>query len=271
LTFPLDAFDLTDTEMETVDRARYLLVQECARRFGADLPIRQPGARRLPDAERYGLADEGKARTWAYSADGPPPDAVPWEVAIDSKSRAFLIVNGVDPQGRPAGVAGLAAGGCRSGADRVLGQGTAPDARNPTPDLDDRAWRSSLQDPAVQSAATAWKRCMARAGHSYDNPVEAPYYHWSEKRVAANPHPSEEQRRNGIPPTDAERRAALDDVRCKRESGFLRTWVAADAAWQRRLVAENLDRLVEHRRTLEHLVRNATELLASRSARGGPE
>ncbi|RBQ14647.1 hypothetical protein DP939_39245 [Spongiactinospora rosea] len=90
--------------------------------------------------------------------------------------------------------------------------------------------------------------------------------------MAAHPNPTKEQRKHGIPPTDAERQAALDDIGCKNESGFVRIWLAAELALQRRLVAENRVPLEEHRKRLDRMLRNATEALgpiaATSSARG---
>jgi hypothetical protein len=194
VTYPLDGFDLTEAEREITTRARYLLTQRCAHRFGAELPARQPGPLRASRADRYGLSAEVTARTWGYSLDAPPTGAIPWEMEINSKSRLFLIVNGRDPQGHSARIAGLPVGGCRAAATHALGQGTAPGAKNPMPELDDRAWRTSRGDPAVRAAADKWKRCMARDRLSYENPVEAPYIYWSRQRIAANPHPSTELR-----------------------------------------------------------------------------
>lgn len=241
VAYPLDAFDLTEHELAVVSRAKYVLAQRCVQQLGADLPPLQTGRMRPSREDRYGLASRHTAWDWAYSLDKPPDNVVPWELDIDPKSRVHALLNG-GPDG-----------GCLGSANRAL----AEPATTPLRRLDDQAWRASRDTPAVQQAAQAWHRCAARAGLDYDDPVEAPYYHWGEKRIAAHRTLTEEDRRNGLRPSPAERRAALVDVRCKVESGFLRAWAEADVAAQRELVGRHLDELTERRRALDQLVRAA--------------
>ncbi|MGW6498861.1 hypothetical protein [Nonomuraea angiospora] len=263
--YPLASFELTDAALETTLRARYLLTQQCADRFHVKLPARQSGRHRLPQNDRYGMYDVRTARTWAYSLDAPPLTAPLWQDQIDRKSRLFQIVSGVDEQGHPARIADLPQGGCLGAANRQLERGETASAtgkaRNPVPELESRAWKTSRKDPAVQSAAAEWKHCMTRRGHDYEDPVEAPYSYWTSQRMAAHPNPTKEQRKHGIPPTEAERRAALDDITCKNESGFVHSWLTADLAAQRQLIAENRSRLERHRQRLDNMLRNAAEVL----------
>ncbi|MEV4799398.1 hypothetical protein AB0K18_05225 [Nonomuraea sp. NPDC049421] len=256
VSYPLDAYDLTDAELETTIRARYLLTGRCAAKFGAVLPALPQGPRRVPYLDRYGLYDEATARKWGYRLGVPGVVAPPWEGMIDVGSPAYLVVNGTDGRGRPAGIDGLPAGGCRAAANRVLERGTPPDAGNPVPRLDRQGWEIAQRHPAVLKAADAWKSCMAKAGHRLENPVKAPYVHWSRARDG-NPHP-----------TAAERRAALDDIRCKNVSGFVRASVDAELAAQRTLAARHLDLLERHRRRLDRIVRNAADVVAAGQGQG---
>lgn len=241
VAYPLAAFDLTDAELETVLQARYLLARRCAGEQGAVLPERQHGRNRPSRQDQYGMYDEQTARTWAYSLDGPSSTVRAWEDEIDRDSPLFGI-----------------AIGCRDTADRALGWAKAAvDGKDPLPGLESKAWNSSKEDPAVRRAASGWQRCMAKRGHDHDDPALAPYSHWTSQRMAAHPNPTPEQRKNGIPPTDAERRAALDDIRCKNKSEFVRIWLDADISAQRQLVGENRDRLDGHRRGLDEVVRKA--------------
>lgn len=241
VTYPLAAFDLNDAELETVLHARYLLTQRCAGELGAVLPERQHGRNRPSRQDQYGMYDEQTARTWAYSLDGPSTTAPGWEEEINRDSPLFEI-----------------AAGCRDTADRTLGWAKAAVGEpDPLPGLESKAWNTSKADPAVRRAAKDWQRCMAKRGHDHDDPALAPYSHWTSKRMAAHPNPTPEERRHGIPPTDAERRAALDDIRCKNQSELVRIWLDADISAQRQLVAENRARLDGHRRGLDEVVRKA--------------
>ncbi|MET8762910.1 hypothetical protein [Lentzea sp. NPDC004782] len=241
VAYPLDAFGLTEPELAVVARARYLMTWRCVRQLGADLPPLPTGRMRAGRADRYGLASRHTAWEWGYSLDKPPERVVPWELLIDPASRlSQLLRDGPD-------------GGCLGATNRLLGE----PATSPLPRLDDEAWRASRDTPPVQQAAQAWRDCAARAGLHYDNPVEAPYQYWGEKRIAAHRTLSEAERRNGLRPTGPERRAALVDVRCKQQSGFLRAWADADVAAQRELVARHLGELTAHRHALDLLMRAA--------------
>ncbi|MFD9701411.1 hypothetical protein [Lentzea sp. NPDC059081] len=242
VTYPLASFDLNEAELETVLQARYMLTRRCTSAQGAVLPQRQHGRNRPSRQDQYGMYDEKTARGWAYSLDGPRATVAEWEEGIDRHSPLFGI-----------------AIACRDLADRTLGWAkTSASERDPLPALESKAWNSSKADPSVRRAAADWQRCMARRGHHLDDdPALAPYSYWTSQRMAAHPNLTPEQRKRGIPPTDAERRAALDDIRCKNQSGFVRTWVDADVSAQQRLVVDNRTRLDGHRRALDEVVRNA--------------
>src|SRR3712207_1255371 len=134
----------------------YTTLFRSVRQLGADLPPLQTGRMRASREDRYGLASRHAAWDWAYSLDKPPDTVVPWELEIAPRSHLHSVLHdGPD-------------GGCLGAANRAL----AAPSTNPLPRLDDEAWRASRETPAVKQAAQGWRRCTARAGLDYDDPVE---------------------------------------------------------------------------------------------------
>jgi hypothetical protein len=256
---PLESYQLDRDQSQLTQRARYLLTRRCVRRYKLDLPPMDTAPRREKRRDDYGLADARDARRWGYTLDWDRPSELPWEARIEPDSRLFVVVNGRTTSGRP--IPGLPTGGCQGEARRAL----AGPTKDPVPDLIRRAWSTSRESPEVVSATRRWHTCIEKAGYRYDNPVESPFGYWSERRMRANPRPTAAQRRHGIPPTAEEIEAAVADVACKQESGFLSAWVASNIEHQRRLVTEHQHDLTEHRRRLDATVARARRVLAGQS------
>ena len=262
LAYPLDRYDLTESELDSTIQARYLLTQRCVAKFHLALPALESGRELPPRDDRYGLSDEHTARTWAYSLDRPASTATTWEMKIPPKSRLFALVNGVTASGRRVDMVGMPAGGCRAQANRTLARGSGLRGQSPVPSLERQAWNASEHSPQTQAAIKEWNQCLAGQGYHYADPVEAPVSYWTGVRMKANPFPTPEQRRRGVLPSASEKRAAVADVICKRESGLIEQWAAADVAAQRKLIATHLGQLRQYREGLDRIVRNAQRVNA---------
>jgi hypothetical protein len=259
VSYPLDKYRLSAQEDRLVDEAIYALTQRCVRRFGLTLPPIGKAADKTR-RDRYGLADETEARTWAYSLDKPSKLAPAWFGPIATNSRLYTVVTGAPAVGRPpTGVRGLPAGGCGEEARRALAK-TPDDGL--VDDLDSQAWRTSRTDSRVEQTVTGWTSCMSAAGYQFTNPVEEPYSYWGEKRMSGRPALTPQEKKTGIRPTAAEIEAALTDVRCKRSSGFLQSWVTVAIGNQQQLVGANQVALAAHRRSLDTVVRAARAVVA---------
>lgn len=260
VSYPLDSYRFAPDEQDLLDRATYELTSRCVERFGLTLPARgRP--RDLRPYDRYGLVDEQHAKVFAYSLDIPTRRASAWFVAIDQRSRLFSAVTGHQGDSQQPPLKDLPQGGCSGEAQRALLATTVP-REDPVPDLDREAWNASMKDDKVVEATKRWHRCMRDAGHRYADPVGSPYGYWGEKRMARFAALSPEQKKAGIKPSGEEIEAALADVRCKRSSGLLASWIAADIAHQRVLVERDRGLLDDHRRYLDGQLARAEAVLA---------
>ncbi|GAA2810519.1 hypothetical protein [Kribbella solani] len=260
VAYPLDRYRLTAAEQRLMEQATYVLVRRCTLRFGLELP---PLGKAIDKTrrDRYGLSDPIEARTWAYSLDKPSVLAPAWLAPIAPGSRLHSIVTGTDADGRPAKEHGLPAGGCGGSARRALAQDRTSSGDDLVAGLDSEAWKSARADARVQQAESAWQRCMNAAGYRYQNAVEAPYAYWGERRLLGRKAVSPAEKKSGIKPSRAEFAAALVDVRCKRTSGFLQTWVALTIARQDQLVIDQGPALRAHREALSSSVRTAKHFI----------
>jgi hypothetical protein len=253
VVYPLDKFELDERELQVVRRASYLLTLRCIQTVGGTLPPLPPGRLHLPRGEdRYGLTDEGRARSWAYSLDAPPATAMPWEAQVRPDTYLFRQM-----YEKP---------GCRTKAAHTLGQRRTKE-KNPVDTLDELAWRRSRTDPDVRRAEARWLSCMRQRGYTeLTEPVDAPNFFWGARRTRnASSNPAE--KRNGVRPDRVEREAAVADVRCKQSSGFLRAWMVTDLAEQRHLIGQprTHEILAEHRRKLDVLVQRAETVIAAQT------
>jgi hypothetical protein len=264
LTYPLDAFRISTEEAMVTQRANYDLAQRCVARFGFTLPPRDTGPRETRRRDNYGLADENEARANGYSLDVVDRSReVQWEDRLDQDGQVFGIYQGTTKAGQPVGVPGLPAGGCAGEMFRAIEEGAPPlGDRELVAHLEKQAWNRALDDPRVKTAIESWRQCVGRAGYRYDNALQAPYAYWSARRTAGRTEVTPAQKVDGVPPTPDEVAAALTDVRCKKETGLLQTWVDVEFAHQRVLIEENSERLREYRSFVETCIRNAQRVLA---------
>jgi hypothetical protein len=162
-------------------------------------------------------------------------------------------------QGRP-----VPQGGCAADADRKViqvvvtpVQGTQKSLSAFVSDLDHEALVLSRQDSRVVPLMEAWRSCMKKSGWDYLD-VQAPFDYWSQPpRRGADPH---------IEPDDIsneEKTSARDDLACKHSTGLLGTWLAADMAYEQRLVDRDGEKLRELVSTQDKILVNANKVIAN--------
>jgi hypothetical protein len=264
LVYPLDSY--RDYGHQSVLRkATYGLMQQCVQRFGFELPPDGKGGGKGRPVDRYGLANEKDARERGYELKTTPDEDLGVEMKIKPGTELFVVFHGRAADGTPAAAnSGVPKGGCFAEAVAKLQAGSKrPEGPNLPSTLDREAWEKSRNDGRVVKATEAWRDCMRAVGYQYGNPVEEPFMQWQGKRMAANPNPTAEQKRNGIPVTKAEVDAALADVKCKRDSGLLQTWAEVDMAIQRQLIEKHSEQLRGYRELIENNVRNAQRITNS--------
>ncbi|MET7398942.1 hypothetical protein ABZS66_36230 [Dactylosporangium sp. NPDC005572] len=258
---PLDAYQLSEKEYVTVQRAAWRLIRDCVQRFGgeytvpeglvtADLPRFEHANER-----RYGLFDADSAAARGYNI---PPDLQPvgrdksagWNPSEAEK----LLVRGVDTSGgSPVAVElptdrdgkRLPVDGCTGEANRTLGggqQASVDTSLGNTLSLD--AGKRAEADSRVRDAMQQWGDCMARRGYSYSTIWEPNDRKWPE------------------PAGDEEIATATADVACKKETNLLGVWFAVESAYQQRIIDERIQELTAVQMILQTRAKNAAGVVS---------
>lgn len=279
---PLAAYDLPDEDGRTIERARWTLGRECMVRLGfgglrnLDLdpvpawPQRPSGTGVLTmavytsDDFRYGIQDPKEAERHGYH--GAQADYERRHPKRKWTLPQYLALTGEFVGDDPKSVHGhrIPEHGCLGEADRAI-YGTSPrDRRNPVLELETRSLQQGMRDPAWKKADKAWSGCMRTAGYHYATPQDA---------VTGSDRTDQElkarltgQRHDTTEPSDAERRAAVADARCKQRTGYVPAVHAVDVRIQNRLVTEHRTELDKQLRWERDAVRRAHDLLEDRSS-----
>lgn len=243
IDFPLDAY-AKNADLELVPLAIDILMQECFRRFGLDLPLPAQGRVNqwpLPTWDWYGLWDEEAARDHGYQS--PPLTSreaiekhIPqdWWPVIRGEVATF---NGEE----------VPEGGCQGEANRSLG--ADDDSGLVSVDqLQQEAVTRARQHSAVEALIDDWADCLAWDGWEFDDPLD-PVRGWQDLGM-------------GPPGSSKEIELALADIACKKETGLLQAWVAAEFAYQKILVEEHAEALIELSNWRDEIKRRANEVVA---------
>ncbi|HQZ34842.1 MAG TPA: hypothetical protein PK020_10470 [Ilumatobacteraceae bacterium] len=97
-------------------------------------------------------------------------------------------------------------------------------------------------DPAYLDMISKWSACMARAGLSFEKPVDAIGAEWPEPR-----------------PGEAERQTAVADARCRDDVGFIATIVAVEGEYQKEALDAQSTALEEARQRRDALQAEARQ------------
>jgi hypothetical protein len=251
LRLPLDAYlGEVDDWLRFADAHR-VLVGECLRRFGRDLPPDpHDGGTSVEfgNSRRYGITDPALAAEHGY-APGPEParEAPRRATAPDAVALDLLVGRGarsVDGQAVPRG-------GCQGEAERRLAGTTAPPVDPQLPQrLAVESWQRSAQDSRVRAAVVAWSGCMRERGLDYDDPLGPP----ADPRFRGGPSPEEIS-------------TAAADLECKSRSGLVPIWSTVETALQELAIEQHAGELARLRTWQLSRFRTAQEVLAEATAR----
>ncbi|NGO07511.1 hypothetical protein G5C60_07535 [Streptomyces sp. HC44] len=279
--WPLAAYDMSDDDGRTVGRARWTLAKECMDRLGFDSlknlavdpvpawPERPSGTGVLlatvyaSDDFRYGIQDPEQAARYGYQAA-----QAEYERRYPEKKWTLsehLALTGHFVGDDPKTVHGhrIPKRGCLGEADRTI-YGTNPqDRKDPVLDLESKSLRQGWRDPAWKKADKAWSACMRKAGYPYATPRAAENdpdrdRQELEERLA-------DPQYDPTQPSALDKKTAVADARCKRQTGYVRIVHAVDVRIQNQLVAKNRKKLEEQRRWNHDAVREAHDILEDRS------
>ncbi|MEU4806301.1 hypothetical protein [Actinosynnema sp. NPDC023587] len=235
LDLPLNRTLLTPVEELEVIAARNRLIERCLADHGITFafPVVDP-VRDASRSRRHGLVDAAEAAAYGYRDPAVfAPRATGAEATAHQPSPDVVSVITGTRKGDVGGRA-VPAGGCAGEADRALAADGQPGQEQTSFALSRRSHQVTRATPPVTEAAGVWSRCMARAGFDYDNP-DVPI---------ADPAFSAGR------PSAHEIAVATQDVRCKEQAQWVRTWVGVERAVQDVLISRHgaeLDREQRHK------------------------
>lgn len=255
---PLERYRLDEADVEVINRARELVGNECMRRFGfapatgwAQPPF---DAHAYTFWSRYGLWDPVSADTGYLPPahfDEPRPRVPPF-TGDAGRVHAGKVK---EYRGRP-----VPEGGCAGQAHRVVAESwrAAEGIPNLVEKLDGEALERSLGDSRVLPLLDLWRECMSERGWDYED-VTSPFLHWSQ---ASRRGTDKIVELGDI--TGDEKRSARDDIACKKSTGLLGTWLAADVAYQQEIVQRERERLDDYSEYWHKVLVNANRIVAGK-------
>lgn len=221
LVLPFDTYETTPYENQVIEQAKDRLLGDCMRESGLPwTPL--PGLTRAdtegPHDRRYGLADPGVAARYGYHL--PPLSPARKRLEAVYADRADLPLRERNAAYGP----NSSTGGCWKKADERMFRGVERDQMSLLAGHSAQTFDVARRDPRVSAADKRWSACMKKAGHTYTDSYQA----------LSDPAWGKSKR-----PTARERAVAVADVRCKRETGFLTTWIRVDQEVQNAAVRKN--------------------------------
>ena len=239
---PLDAYQWSASDGETLSRAYTIELEKCMREHGLEVNNEPPPAPRTVReppvhwSEYLHLVDPNRAKTTAYQVDNPRDPGVDDRVTSEEVVNSEEVVSGeADASGQadttrgpdgPDPLASLSADE-RSYADAASACHAQPSVIEPTdPNIDyellGKLYAESVvrskADPTVVAARAAWSTCMAASGYQL---TEFPHI---------------DSTANVTPEQTAK---ATADVACKNSAGVIDNYITVLYATERAVAAEN--------------------------------
>ncbi|MEV4113155.1 hypothetical protein [Nonomuraea sp. NPDC049695] len=257
VAFPLDAYEVSPTDMARLTNAMRSSLSDCMGRFGfTDYPKEKLKAqtRPFPKDRQYLFIDPAKVAEYGY-AGGPMAEIS--DKALNSESSAKAAAKPSPEEvsvylGKGQQVyrgAQVPEGGCLGEARRAVLNGAGTEDEWVVTQLRGQASEQAEKDARVVGATQRWSACMARSGYSYKDPGAA----WEDPRWS--------DRRNGGPLTSEEKAVATADMNCKLETNYLGARYVADKDAQNTLIAANVGRLNKFKTDNGIKLKNAQKIL----------
>lgn len=254
---PLDPYMVSMEDIKTLDRARDITAAACMRSLGFtqwdDDTIRTASPEDYNEYDFLEYIDPESASVSGYprpansskppSADRPPAARhapTPEEQRAYEGSSSTMLANGLK----------IPPGGCSGEASRkVNGRITELPVDPRSLAVDSRL--SAMRDSRVRRALTEWSACMAEKGLKYGDPVILRNDPRWGSRPATSPAGEEEKRTAGV------------DAMCQREVNLVGVYKTVRAAYEKRLVDENREKLIAAKPVVRQWVDNARRLIAN--------
>ncbi|GII33787.1 hypothetical protein [Planotetraspora mira] len=266
LALPLDAYDLPAADREVVDKARFLMLADCTRKFGVELKTHP-----IPARPRHKNADyldwQADLQVEKYGYAGPP------EQLMESAGYTGYSVSDeqmVVLRGRRRTFHGkaLPPGGCTGRTEALLDQGSLELLGGKAAQLGEEQALFMLADDAAQDAYTdrrirdaerVWSDCMLDAGFDYPDPVAAA----GDPRWGDNAATDQFPKPRG---TRAEIATAGADEECRMDTNYYGVRQAAYRDSQHRIILKNQARLDRIKIINQAQIKNARKFLAGELA-----
>jgi hypothetical protein len=201
-------------------------------------------------AARYGLWDEARAADFGYLPEEVNEGGNPTPIRFLNENALKVYYGQVkNYQGKPVPSEGCA----KVEFEAVFGpEGSLEVDGHLQANLDREAITRATQDSRVTPLLAAWRACVKSAGWDYKTPQD-PFDYWSNRRSA-------DKTRAVV--SDQEKRSARADIGCKKSTGLLGTWLAADIAYQKVLVERNAEQLRAYTKALDTIAQRANKIIA---------
>jgi hypothetical protein len=238
VTFPLDGYEGTAAQNNSVSDAVGVLIKKCMALKG----FRTPAFTQTPDSssgfsEPYGITDLDQARIYGYGSPSNGSEALLGNHDVHltrtkggytlglGGSKAYRIAYDGYADGVPPGTNTVK--GCEGAAfHQLYGGQTAPDSTDIVGKLEEEAEQQAEASTPVIEVVHRWSSCMSSAGFSYADPTQPFRQTWPQK------------------PTEIEIRTAVADVQCKANDELPLIWQRAEASAQAQLVQKDSASLV---------------------------
>jgi hypothetical protein len=278
---PLQAYDYTPEQADTVSRAVQILTTQCMSSFGfaprptLTLPDPPPAASSTPE---YGLTDwhdgylplttsgltpaDQKAMDDYQAWEDAHPTTAAYNAVLTGSS-AWKLGDPAPPQAKTSDGKAIPPGGCAGQADAKVAGGDPyntplrQDASQPllVKTLSSQAHSSMQQDPQVIANEKAWSTCMAAEGYHYTNTYDV-------GQTAGSPGapPALDPRFQQDPPPADILAIARADVACQRSTNYEHVHYEVEARYQSSLIESNATALAEIQTAIDRQIRNATAI-----------
>lgn len=265
-SFPLDAYEATPEQTNTLNRAQGVLIGQCMQRFGFTY---QAVEQSVPSATKsnarvFGLSDPDTAAQFGYRTPGMT-DAPARPTPVTEPTAAEILAlhgeNDIEPGTMPQNLDEAE----KSGGSSVKFNGKAVPvggciresflqlyARKANEvdilfvfNLKGEAESKTREDSRVRAVNERWSQCMAKAGYKVTSPLQAT------KELGFS---------GGTLSSPAAVTTAKADVRCKQEVNLIGVYYAVTTAYQQQRTEKNGETLALAKEQLESRLQLAASL-----------
>lgn len=241
LRFPLEKYELSNSDMHLIYEASDILVRSCMKESGKTW-----AAIKFPKAVgewrgrlHFGLIEIEVARRFGYSAANEltnPPEVR--EVVGEMKERFAKLGQDEIRQAEK----------CQDEANlKLTRNATAPFAK--FNDLKEETYNAARRDPRVLEAEKAWSSCMRKSGFKYTEPSQPSNDPKWAKRPAGQA-------------SSEERTTAEADVKCKQHVNLVEIQFNIESNLEQKAIEENLEYLNRITSANSRYLNNARDAIA---------